>query len=237
MRILAIGDIHGCSRALKALLIVVAPTRDDLLITLGDYVDRGPDSKGVLDCLLELDRTVQLIPLRGNHEEMMVMARSGLDRRMWLASGGEATLQSYGRRSDDPDFDPVPEAHYAFLEDRCLNWYETDKHFFVHANAYADLPLAEQPPYMLLWERIDGPVRHVSGKTMICGHTRQPTGLPWNMGTTICIDTGAYDRLGWLTCLDVQTGHVWQANQLGKVRVFHIDEHNDGDLLDGFLDV
>jgi serine/threonine protein phosphatase 1 len=225
MRVLAIGDIHGCSRALDALLAVVRPTREDLLITLGDYVDRGPDSKGVLDRLLELDRTLRLIPLRGNHEEMMLAARTGFERRMWLACGGDATLASYGgARRGDPDHDPVPEAHYAFMEERCLNYYETETHIFVHANLCADVALAAQPTYMLLWERLDGPVCHVSGKTMICGHTRQSCGLPWHLGTTICIDTGAHDRLGWLTCLDVQTGQAWQANQLGKMRQFQIEK-------------
>ncbi len=57
---------------------------------------------------------------------------------MWLACGGDATLESYGgNRGGDPDCDPVPEAHYAFMEQRCLNWYETDTHFFVHANVDA----------------------------------------------------------------------------------------------------
>jgi serine/threonine protein phosphatase 1 len=225
LRILAIGDIHGCSRALDALLAVVQPTPNDLLITLGDYVDRGSDSMGILERLLEMDRTLRLVPLRGNHEEMMLQGRTGVDRRMWLRSGGDATLESYGcTRPYDSDIDPVPAQHYEFMEQRCRTWYETERHFFVHASVLPDFPLSEQPESMLLWERLDGPVKHISGKTMICGHTRQTSGLPWNLGTTICIDTGAYSRLGWLTCLEVQTGQVWQANELRKVRVFHLED-------------
>ena len=74
-RTLAIGDIHGCSRALDALLSAVSPATDELIITLGDYVDRGLDSAGVIDRLIQLDRTHRLIALRGNHEEMMMDAQ------------------------------------------------------------------------------------------------------------------------------------------------------------------
>jgi serine/threonine protein phosphatase 1 len=75
MRTLAIGDIHGCLAALDDLLAAVAPQPDDLLVFLGDYVDRGPDSRGVLDRLIELCRTHRVVPLRGNHEMMMRYAR------------------------------------------------------------------------------------------------------------------------------------------------------------------
>src|SRR5689334_4749079 len=74
-RILAIGDIHGCARALDVLLAAVAPTPADLIITLGDYVDGGLDSAGVIDRLIKLPVTHRLVPLRGNHEEMMTDAR------------------------------------------------------------------------------------------------------------------------------------------------------------------
>src|SRR5580704_11284012 len=75
MRILAIGDIHGCSGALDVLLKAVQPQPDDLLITLGDYVDRGPDSAGVVQRLLQLRETRRVVSLRGNHELMMLAAR------------------------------------------------------------------------------------------------------------------------------------------------------------------
>ena len=92
-RTLAIGDIHGCLTALDTLLGFVQPTPSDQLIFLGDYVDRGPDSKGVLDRLIELQRTGRVVCLRGNHEIMMLGAREGRDDfRFWLAFGGmEAT--------------------------------------------------------------------------------------------------------------------------------------------------
>ena len=220
MRILAIGDIHGCRCALDTLLALVAPRPDDQLILLGDYVDRGPDSCGVLDRLLELDAGNRLVALRGNHDFMMLQAREGRDARMWLACGGRQTLASYGVTSGSWDdlADVVPQVHWQFLEERLVDWYETATHLFVHASVSPDLPLAEQPTYLLHWEKLDEPIAHCSGKVMVCGHTKQRGGVPLDLETTICIDTGAYEEDGWLTCLDVLSGRYWQANQRGQTR-------------------
>jgi serine/threonine protein phosphatase 1 len=87
-RTIAIGDIHGCLGALDALLAAIGPTQEDIVVTVGDYIDRGPDSKGVIERLMELQSQTQLFPLMGNHEEMML---SVLDRRRepfgWLNHG------------------------------------------------------------------------------------------------------------------------------------------------------
>jgi serine/threonine protein phosphatase 1 len=226
MRILAIGDIHGCVRSLDALLAAVKPGPDDLLVTLGDYVDRGPDSRAVLDRLISLRATGRLLALRGNHDLMMLHARQWEEAgSVWLACGGESTLASYGAESLSPaDFRQVPKAHWDFLENACVNWYETATHIFVHACVYPELPLSDQPESVLLWEKLVGPVAHVSGKVVVCGHTRQLDGLPVSWGTTICIDTGAYVHDGWLTCLDVQEGCYWQANESGQLRAGWIEE-------------
>jgi serine/threonine protein phosphatase 1 len=217
MRVLAIGDIHGCLKALDTLLAAVAPTPEDLLITLGDYTDRGPDSRGVLDRMVALHATGRLVALRGNHDEMFLEARADL-AGMWVAVGGRETMESYDAFPTAAGMLLVPEAHWEFLEESCVDWYETETHFFVHANVYPDLPLDEQPTYMLYWEKLAEPVAHVSGKVMVCGHTRQKSGLPLDLGTAVCIDTGVYDPDGWLTCLDVGTGRYWQANQRGELR-------------------
>jgi serine/threonine protein phosphatase 1 len=240
MRLLAIGDIHGCLRSFNTLLDAVAPEPDDRIITLGDYVDRGPDSRGVIDRLLALQATGRLVALRGNHDMMMLEARCGRDP-LWIACGGRETLASYGVSWEPSDeagekeggfWDPeeliakVPVQHWMFLEEDCLPYFETEKHIFVHANAYADFPLSDQPDSMLYWEKLVEPCAHSSGKIMICGHTRQKSGLPLDLGTTICIDTGAYDD-GWLTCLDVYSGRIWQANELGKSRTGWLDQCRD----------
>jgi serine/threonine protein phosphatase 1 len=134
----------------------------------------------------------------------------------WLDNGGDATLFSYSPLGDVGTILDVPDEHWAFL-DGCRNWYETDSHFFVHANAYADMPLDEQPDFMLLWEQFNEPLPHQSGKIMVCGHTPQHSGRPKNLGHAVCIDTWAHGR-GWLTCLDVSTGRYWQANEMGETR-------------------
>jgi serine/threonine protein phosphatase 1 len=219
MRTLAIGDIHGCLKSLNTLLDLIQPTPEDLLITLGDYVDRGPCSRGVLDRLIEMFEAGRVIPLRGNHDEMMVLSRFNLtERGMWLRFGGKETLDSYGQWVGDEDYDRVPERHWHFLEHELRNYYETRTHLFVHAMAHPDRPLAEQDTQVLLWERLFAPVSHASGKILVCGHTRQSSGMPLYLGSTICIDTAAYERQGWLTCLHAETGQYWQANEYGETR-------------------
>ena len=96
-RTIAIGDIHGCAATLRELLIRVHPTSQDTVITLGDYIDRGPDSCGALDTLVELRTQCHLVPLLGNHEQMLFSARASQDMiRPWLRFGGGTTLSSYG---------------------------------------------------------------------------------------------------------------------------------------------
>jgi serine/threonine protein phosphatase 1 len=226
MRTLAIGDIHGCSRALDALLGAVKPEPDDLLVALGDYVDRGPDARGVLDRMIALHATGRLVPLRGNHEAMMLHAREWEEAgRVWLSCGGQSTLASYGVAGQrTAGLRQVPEPHWDFMDKICVNWYETATHIFVHASLHAELPLPDQPEAVLLWEKLVAPVAHVSGKVVVCGHTRQCDGVPLHWGTTVCIDTGAYVEGGWLTCLDVNEGCYWQANEGGEVRAGWVEK-------------
>jgi serine/threonine protein phosphatase 1 len=97
-------------------------------------------------------------------------------------------------------------------------------HIFVHANLYADAALEDQPDFMLYWEKFDpaqGP--HESGKIMVCGHTPQRSGVPVNVGHSVCIDTKAHGG-GWLTCLDVASGRYWQANEQGETRSDWLEE-------------
>lgn len=218
MRLLAIGDVHGCSRAWDALLDLVAPAPDDWIVTLGDYVDRGPDSCGVLDRLLKLHASGRLVALRGNHEEMMLRARSELAAlMMWLEFGGQQTIDSYSASGYDASLAGVPQEHWDFLEHVCVDRFETPTHFFVHGGVDPRLPLAEQTSDTLRWQKFEAPAPHVSGKTMICGHTAQRSGLPRNLGHAVCLDTWVYGQ-GWLSCLDVGSGDVWQANQSGETR-------------------
>ena len=221
MRVLAIGDVHGCLMPLNDLLAAVKPTPDDLLITLGDLVDRGPDSKGVIDWMIRLRASgVKLVCLRGNHEIMMVEARKGgsSELRMWQSVGGLQTLGSYGTAPGRAGtLKDVPAEHWDFLENGLVDYHETERFIFVHAAVYTDHELDEQPDDMLFWEFLPAAMRHQSGKTVICGHTSQKSGEPKVIPGAVCIDTYAHGG-GWLTCLEVETGRYWQANALGTVR-------------------
>lgn len=218
MRILAIGDIHGCSIALRTLLDAVQPGSDDILVTLGDYVDRGPDTRGVIDTLIALEKTTQLKPLTGNHEVLFLDALiEQVDRDAWLRVGGRETLASYTSQGQPPSWDGVPQEHIEFLTHRCLRYWESDRNLFVHANANAVFPLNEQSDDWLFWTRFEDSYPHVSGKTMICGHTAQKEGCPAIRPQAVCLDTWAYGG-GWLTCLDVGSGEITQANQAGHIR-------------------
>jgi len=217
-RLLAIGDIHGCLAALETLAAAVPISDDDMLVTLGDYVDRGPDSRGVVEWLIERLRAERLIPLLGNHEVVMLAARSAsgwLDS--WREFGGNATLASYARDGGPGSFADVPNEHWQFFEHDCRRWHETPTHIFVHGGLDPRLPLDRQPDAMLLWEKFNNPPPHESGRIMICGHTAQKDGLPKNLGHAVCIDTWVYGE-GWLTCLEPATGRYWQANQRGESR-------------------
>jgi serine/threonine protein phosphatase 1 len=215
-RTIAIGDIHGCSTALDTLIDAFEPRVDDTVVTLGDYIDRGPDSRGVFDRLIDLSGRCRLVPILGNHDELLLNIRDGKHPIEWLLDiGGRATLESYGAGGD---LTLIPDAHYEFLEG-CRDFYETDSHIFLHANYYAELALDEQPVSILRWESLNmmTPRPHCSGKTVIVGHSSQKTGEVLDLGYLVCIDTYCHGG-GWLTALDVDTGDIWQANQRTDVR-------------------
>ncbi len=222
-RHLAIGDIHGCNRALETLIDFVGLRSDDTIVFLGDYIDRGPGSAAVLDFVIDLMKTNKVIPLRGNHEIMMLDSREKKSwLHAWLRYGGAETLASYSDTvNPEEPLTVVPQAHMDFLENGLLAYYECDTHFFVHANADADKPLEEQPDSSLYWRRYRDPERHCSDKIMVCGHTIQESGEPANNGDAICIDTWAFGE-GWLSCLDVASETVWQANEAGETRTFSL---------------
>jgi len=212
-RTIAIGDIHGHLAALETILETVDPRADDTLVLLGDYVDRGPDVRGVIDRLIALTNRCRLVPILGNHDEMLLEILAG--RREWfgdwLGFGGSTTLASYNCVVPEQ----IPDEHITFLQN-CAQYHETDGHFFVHASYVPDLPLDEQPGNVLRWEslRAHQPGPHYSGKVAICGHTAQDGGRILDLGHLKCIDTCCYGD-GCLTAMDVETGQVWQADKGG----------------------
>jgi serine/threonine protein phosphatase 1 len=217
MRTLAIGDIHGCNTALTRLLREVKPTAGDQLVFAGDYIDGGPSSRQVIETLLELKKTCSPVFLRGNHEVMILNAReSFLKADLWQSCGGVETVSSYGAEPGQDWKSVIPDSHWRFFE-QTARFYETEKYIFVHACLNPDLELPDQPDWLLFWEIFNRIRPHKSGRRVICGHTRQHSGLVTDLGFAVCIDTGP-GKGGWLTCLDVDSGQYWQANENGDTR-------------------
>jgi serine/threonine protein phosphatase 1 len=215
-RTIAIGDIHGCSAALDALIEAIRPRPEDCIVTLGDYINRGPDSRGVIERLIDLKDRYRLVTLLGNHEEMLFEALAeSFPLVDFLDVGGDATLDSYG---PDRVLSLIPNDHLKFLKS-CLDYHETESHIFVHAGYESHLPMGEQSALVLRWAPLGNsvPEPHVSGKTVIAGHNSQKNGEILDLGNAKVIDTYCYGG-GWLTALDVQTEQVWQADREGNMR-------------------
>ncbi|RTK96333.1 MAG: serine/threonine protein phosphatase [Neisseriaceae bacterium] len=207
-RLIAFGDIHGHLGCLQKILDSVVPQKDDILVFLGDYIDRGPDSKGVIDKLIDLSKEFNIVTIAGNHEEMMLGAIKGTnsDLKFWCKFGGKEALDSY----KTTDVNKIPFEHIDFIEN-CLDYAESDDFIFVHAKCDPKIPLESNDPYVLRWEnlKINDPP-HISGKKIVCGHSCQNTIL--NLDHLICIDTGCgVAKTGRLTAVDLKSGTVWQA--------------------------
>ena len=218
-RLLVIGDIHGFLMPLNLLLDHLKPDVEDTLVTLGDYIDRGPQSKDVLLKLIQLKTLTNLKMLIGNHDLMFLESihfkRFNTD---WLLYGGLQTLESFGVDLANPDFQLFDAEIVDFLKSECNRYWEDEKHIFVHAGVDPSLPLDQQTDKLLFWDKLDPNFSgHQSGKKVVCGHTRQISGEPLNLKNLLCLDTNVYGG-GWLTCCDLNSMEYWQANALGEFR-------------------
>jgi len=129
----------------------------------------------------------------------------------WLRYGGRETLESYGG-----GLEAVPETHHEFLASGQPYW-ESEETIFVHANLEPGVPLVEQQAAWLRWTHLSGDeTPHPSGKRVVCGHTPQSSGLPLVANGWLCLDTLCWAG-GFLTCLDVDSDEVWQAQESGSV--------------------
>ena len=217
MRTFAIGDIHGCHTALAKLIGELAPGNDDLLIFLGDYIDRGPASRAVIEFLIQQSEKSPCIFLRGNHEVMILEGRRDpLKASLWQSYGGLDMLESYGSPFEKEWWKIISNDHWRFL-DSTVRSYEDFNNIYVHAFLHADLDLKDQPDALIMWNYFDGIRPHKSGKRVICGHSPQRSGMIKNLGYAVCVDTGAATG-GWLTALEVDSGEYVQTNQKGEVR-------------------
>ncbi|PDS74625.1 metallophosphoesterase family protein [Rhizobium sp. L43] len=162
----AIGDIHGCIDPLNRMIDrIEAHASEGTVVFLGDYVDRGPDSKSVLDRIIAgPSGQWSWICLKGNHEDMMVAAYADGDSRdVWISNGGLETEMSYDGR--------VPSQHLQWATDRPL--MHVDRHrIFVHAGVVPEFPLERQTKRDLLWLRFPpGESSDYWGKHLVHGHT------------------------------------------------------------------
>lgn len=212
-RTIAIGDIHGCALELEALIRKLNLKSGDRIVFLGDYIDRGPDSKRVVDVILDLASRFEVIALKGNHEAMFIDFLETPDSPgagLFILNGGSSTLASYsqgqagenaGRNAGSFE---IPKEHIDFFSNLRL-WYETETHFFVHAGvplrSLASISVEDQEA--LLWSR--QPFLSTERrweKVIVHGHT--PVDAPEIKANRINLDTGCvYD--GFLTALDFST--------------------------------
>lgn len=214
-RIFAIGDIHGRLDLLERAIAAIRRDIEEygtaaLTVTLGDYIDRGPQSRGVLDRLIDNPFPTSYVALKGNHEDMLeAFLADPATGPYWRQQGGLETLQSYGvhvgglmgasyAAARDQLRAALPEAHLQFL--RALKTsFSRGKYFFCHAGVRPGVPLERQSDEDLLWIRNDFLGSHADfGKIIVHGHTpvREPEVLPNRIG----IDTGAF-ATGRLTCV------------------------------------
>jgi serine/threonine protein phosphatase 1 len=190
-RIFAVGDIHGCYDKLRRLLDKIPiDFAQDTLLFIGDYIDRGPNSYGVVEHLVQLKRQLPAtVFLKGNHEEMFQNYLNGSDRFTYLMNGGQLTLDSYLSRPDRPSDFPIPPSHRDFFQALRLH-YETDQYIFVHAGLREGVPLHAQKETDMLWIREKFIYSAYDfGKRIVFGHT--PFQQPLLQANKIGIDTGA----------------------------------------------
>ncbi|MCS7149257.1 MAG: serine/threonine protein phosphatase [Caldimicrobium sp.] len=204
--IFAIGDIHGCLSAFESLLDIL-PVRwgEDYVIFLGDYIDRGPDSKRVLELIIDLkkDYPNTVHALKGNHEWLFEQYLEGRYTEVFLYNGGTETLRNYLEKGKIN----IPEEQIDFLRSLPL-YLSMGKYLFVHAGVNPKKPFDEQTEEDLLWIR--GSFYNYDGKferTVVFGHTPFPEVLL--LDDRIGIDTGCVYG-GKLTAIKLPERKVFQ---------------------------
>lgn len=213
-RLLAIGDIHGCFEQFRQMIVdKIRATRDDNIILVGDYIDRGPDSRKVIDFILDLQTGgFNIVPLRGNHEVMLLEAIEKGDSSLWLRNGGAATLRSFGIEAPRE----LEDRYIKFFKG--LPWYfEFEKYLFVHAGLNDDDTDPFKDKVSMVWTRRES-YRNpgLAGRIIVHGHTPVTTddckrNVAGN-SQVINIDTGCVyseQGLGTLTAIELNTRNLY----------------------------
>jgi serine/threonine protein phosphatase 1 len=212
-RTFVVGDLHGCADELEVLLQEISPGDSDTVIFLGDYIDRGPSPRDVVDRVLRLQREgPACVFLKGNHEDMFLafLGRGGRYGEAFLYNGGDATLRSYGLegRTGDDAARRLPDEHLQFFSSLQLR-AEHDGFLCVHAGVSPARGLGEQREEDLLWIREDFISHpHPFPFTVVYGHTPRREvhlDLPYKIG----LDTGlVYGNK--LSCLELGERRLFQ---------------------------
>jgi serine/threonine protein phosphatase 1 len=201
-RTLIVGDIHGCLDMLKRLVDKIGwDPGADRLVFIGDYIDRGENSKGVIDFVIELKKDSQFVQcLIGNHEQMFLDYLSGSDLNSFIANGGLTTLRSYKQAQREAEEPLIPTSHLDYFSS-LVTMVELDEYYVVHAGFRPGRPVEEQDLFDMVWIRDEFIYSSYDfGKTVIFGHT--PLYAPMVLENKIGIDTGAvYGNR--LTCLEI----------------------------------
>ena len=211
----AIGDIHGQRRMLDLLIGKVPFKKDDEIVFIGDYIDRGPDSRGVVDAVLEFKlKFPNTTFLRGNHEDMFldyVKGEGNYQNGVFLMNGGYKTLESYGI---DPREGPsrIPPLHMEFFEE-LVYCHDSRGFLFVHAGVRPGVSLDAQTEHDLLWIRQEFfDSDEDFEKPVVFGHTPMLDVLDL-LPRTLGIDTGAAYG-GMLTCVQLEESQVVNTYQV-----------------------
>lgn len=223
-RTFAIPDIHGCCRTFRLLLEQIKLQKDDTLYLLGDYIDRGPDSKGVItEIIARREDGYDVRPVLGNHEDMLLKyldSHDDEDRFTWLDNGGDITLKSYGvQYPGDIDHD-----HLEFMRALPL-YHKTDTHVFVHAglNFCLKNPLSPIGRESMLWQRSEAADRRkIGGRRVVSGHTIQQlediersifsSHIRLDNG---CFTAGRYQGMGSLVALNLHENELYVQDFVG----------------------
>ncbi len=192
-RIFAVGDIHGCYEKLVELMKILPWKKQngDLLLFIGDYVDRGTGSRDVVEFLVQLQKNGgDFVFLKGNHEKMLLdYYVDHKDQMLYIANGGAETIASYVEGAIGRKAFELPKEHLHFLQTLQL-YYETEDYIFVHAGLKDSVPLQEQSQEDLLWIREEFIYSVYDwNKRVVFGHTALET--PFVSPGKIGIDTGA----------------------------------------------
>lgn len=171
-RKIVIGDIHGCIRTFEALLLKCDIKKDDKIYLLGDYIDRGPDSKSVLDRILDMDENgYHIYPIRGNHEEMLLESLGSIESFMtWCYNGAEDTMKSFDIQYPS-QLNPKYKQFLRSLE----YYYELDDFLLVHGGLNFEIENPLEDKHLMVWQRNEYVDRSkIGGRRLIVGHTPKP---------------------------------------------------------------